>query len=117
MDTTPFKGEDAMLSDHSFLYVPNSCLNQSCRFHVDFHGCWESNVLWNDTFARQVGYMEHAAASNIIVLFPSTNDTDFSYCWRSSVQDDIKHPQIKAIANLIEAIFGRDLLHEGVERT
>lgn len=84
---------------------------------MDFHGCYETNVYWNDTFVRQVGYMEHAAASNIIMLFPSSNDTENYHCWRSSIQDDAHHPQIVAIKNLIEGVFDRDLFNEGADKS
>jgi hypothetical protein len=92
IDISASNKAEAFVSDHHFLYVPDACLNQSCRFHVDFHGCFESNVIWNDTFVRQVGYMEHAAANNIIMLFPSSDDQETYWCWRSSQMDDSKHP-------------------------
>lgn len=121
IDQKPFNTEGAKLADQGFLYVPNACLNESCRFHLDIHGCTETIVTYNDTFVRQLGYMEHAAASKIIMLFPQVNHSDTSYthyfphCWYSAATHDSKHPQIVAISNLIESVFDRDLMNLGVE--
>lgn len=77
------------MADQGFLYVPNSCMNESCRLHVDFHGCSNSMVRYNDTYMRQLGYLEYAAANNIILLFPQNNETmifqEMEFCWISSM--------------------------------
>jgi len=52
IDQRSFNTPEAKLTDKGFLYVPDACLNQSCKFHVDFHGCDESIVSYNDTFMR-----------------------------------------------------------------
>lgn len=52
IDQKPFNTENAFLADQGFLYVPKTCLNKSCRFHMDIHGCTETIVRLNDTFVR-----------------------------------------------------------------
>lgn len=52
IDQKSFNTENAFLADQGFLYVPNTCLNKSCRFHMDIHGCTETIVRLNDTFVR-----------------------------------------------------------------
>jgi hypothetical protein len=52
---------------------------------VEFHGCFGSAIVANDVLFRTYGYMEHAAASKIIILAPNTDDQERGYCWRSSM--------------------------------
>lgn len=85
IDITSSNNPDAYFSNIQYLYVPDACFNNSCRFHVDFHGCTLSNIRMGDYFMRKSGYLEHAAANDIILLFPSNNDTEWGHCWRSSV--------------------------------
>ena len=58
-------------------------------------------LLLNDTYMRKLGYLEFAAANNLILLFPQNNDTSpdlfLPYCWASSIKSNSDHPQIVAI--------------------
>lgn len=69
-DQSPFYLEDSKIFDYGMIYIPDACLNQSCDFHIHFHGCGESVALWDTLYARQTGILEHAAANDMIVLFP-----------------------------------------------
>ena len=58
------------MSDSAYLYVPRSCLAQSCRVHVAFHGCKQGATVIGDQFYNNTGYNEVADTNNIIVLYP-----------------------------------------------
>ena len=67
---------------------------------------------------RSTGYLEYAAANNIIMLFPQNGDQysePYPYCWEASITPSKNHPQIQAIGNMIKTIFNRDLLNKGVD--
>ena len=70
IDQRPFNTKDAKLADEGFLYIPTACQTKSCRFHVDFHGCYNTLVVFGDVYMRQLGYLEYAAQNDIIMLFP-----------------------------------------------
>ena len=70
IDQRPFNTEGAKLADEGFLYIPTACQTKSCRFHVDFHGCTNTVVMFGDVYMRQLGYLEYAAQNEIIMLFP-----------------------------------------------
>lgn len=68
---------------------------------------------------RSTGYLEHAAARNIIMLFPQSGDVSTAnrkYCWKSD-KSHKSEPQILAIANIIKAIFNKDILFEGLDNS
>lgn len=97
IDQRPFITEGAKLADQGFLFVPNGCMSgkKECRLHVDFHGCTNSIVLFNDTYMRSKGYLEYAVPNDIIFLFPQNNDSTsipYEHCWMSSYQSDSEHP-------------------------
>ena len=64
----------------AYLYVPHKCKEGGCRLHVGFHGCtmartqpWDERVgggLYEDKYVRYSGYLENAAANDVVVLFP-----------------------------------------------
>jgi poly(3-hydroxybutyrate) depolymerase len=81
------------MNDIGYLYIPDVCLSEYCKLLVNLHGCGESAALWFDTYSRTTGLLEYAATNNIIVLFPSNNDSvpEFpwpEYCWSADFTDD-----------------------------
>lgn len=120
IDQTPFNKNNSHMADYGFLYIPDNCKGKTCRFHMDFHGCYDSAVLWNDTYMRQLGLLEYAASNDLIMLFPQNNDTTtkpYPYCWASSSQNKANDTQIESIGAMIEGIVGRNLLTRGVGLT
>ena len=119
VDQTPFNIEGAHLADQGFLYVPDVCFNESCNFHVEFHGCNSSIGYFKDINIKSMGQMEFAAQNKIIILYPQSGDSgapdvEWMFCWRSAMVQDSEHPQIVAISKMIEALFDKDLMNEGV---
>ncbi len=43
---------------------------RSCRLHVVFHGCRQGRSFVGDALVRGAGYLETAAANDIVLLFP-----------------------------------------------
>ena len=95
--------DNAKLLDYGFLYVPFVCRTNEkpCKFHIFFHGCKQSAILRGTEIIRKSEIIEHAAANDVIVLFPQTNDPDtannaetayYPHCWISSLRNDKWHP-------------------------
>jgi len=66
-----------------FVYVPDTCVNGGCHLHVAFHGCSQSVSYLNEDYIQNTGYLEWAAANDLIVLFPQTIKTKVNEngCW------------------------------------
>ena len=99
IDQTPTSVNDPELNpymaDYGFLFVPDSCLSKPCDFHIHFHGCLDSAVVWNATYMRQTGLLEYSTTNDMILLFPQNNDTrqvPMQYCWYSSLRSTKEDP-------------------------
>lgn len=107
--------EDSYLLDHGFIYIPYNCLqNIACDVHIHFHGCVESSDIWGSLYIRQNGILEHAAANDIIVIYPQNGDlrtNPLIYCWYSGFATGITQ-QVHAIQDLVKSIFDCDLFTE-----
>lgn len=78
----------AGLNQDGYVYIPNSCKSvdtPTCRIHVAMHGCGQSKVQLEDHYAKNTGYLEHAASNNMIILFPQTSSNldpfNSNGCW------------------------------------
>eukprot|EP01029_Cantina_marsupialis_P027871 TRINITY_DN774109_c0_g1_i1.p1 TRINITY_DN774109_c0_g1~~TRINITY_DN774109_c0_g1_i1.p1 ORF type:complete len:333 (-),score=81.22 TRINITY_DN774109_c0_g1_i1:603-1601(-) len=65
----------ASMDDEGYIYVPESCkrngsTSQECAVHVALHGCEQYHEKIGRTFVNHAGYLEHAEANDIIVIFP-----------------------------------------------
>jgi poly(3-hydroxybutyrate) depolymerase len=63
----------ASLAERGWLFVPRSCASGGtarCRLHVVFHGCKQGASLIGKEFILGSGYLEAAAANDIVLLFP-----------------------------------------------
>jgi poly(3-hydroxybutyrate) depolymerase len=63
------------LDEIGYIYYPFKCIdgNISCKVHVFFHGCGKQvNFIDNSglDYITQLGFLEYAAANNLIVVFP-----------------------------------------------
>ena len=58
------------MSDTAYIYIPKSCETESCKVHVAFHGCLQSDENIGDKYYTQTGYNELADTNNIILLYP-----------------------------------------------
>lgn len=58
------------MSDAAYAYVPQSCVTETCKVHVVFHGCEQGAAVINDQYYTKTGYNEMADANNMIVLYP-----------------------------------------------
>jgi hypothetical protein len=102
----PFAQADAALPDprrhgmdeEGFVYVPPGCEaggggGGGCRVHVVFHGCRQgrSMLMPPDGFARATGFLGHADALRLVLLFPQAAPLAFSNplgCWDFFAYDD-----------------------------
>jgi poly(3-hydroxybutyrate) depolymerase len=108
----------AGLADRGLLFVPKSCSSgdeRKCRLHVVFHGCKQGASLVGREFVLGSGYLEAAAANDIVLLFPqiepSYRPLNPMGCWdwwgyegeNYAVKDG---PQIKAVRLMIADLLG-----------
>lgn len=96
---TPFSEPEAFMDEIGYLYLPDACLKgEYCTLHVHLHGCWLGAGVYKDVYLRQTGFLEYAAANNIIMLFPQAIGTfeaggmTHHYCWNSCMTDDKYDP-------------------------
>lgn len=108
------------------VYVPRQCrLGASCRLHVAFHGCRQSQDQVGDAFYRRAGYNKWAESNGIVVLYPqatswsrgwlSPADANPNACWdwwgysgKNYASRDGK--QMRAVAAMINALLGAAVL-------
>jgi poly(3-hydroxybutyrate) depolymerase len=63
----------ASLADDAYAYVPASCAaKETCKIHVSFHGCLQSESQVGDAFYAHANLNEWADTNHIIVLYPQT---------------------------------------------
>ncbi len=80
-DQDPFFGGDAFAANmgHTgFVFVPPSCVESTCRLHVHFHGCGMHYDEVGYDFMLRSGFLEVAAANELVLLFPQVVPTSFS---------------------------------------
>jgi poly(3-hydroxybutyrate) depolymerase len=100
------------LADTAYAYVPTSCSSgETCKIHVAFHGCLQSESQVADAFYRHSGLNEWADTNHIIVLYPQTiassgNPEGCWDFWGYDSPDFAKKsgPQIAMVRAMIDAI-------------
>ncbi|MFT5445176.1 MAG: poly(3-hydroxybutyrate) depolymerase [Gammaproteobacteria bacterium] len=108
------------------VYLPQQCrLGGSCRLHVAFHGCRQSQDEIDDAFYQRAGYNPWAESNGIVVLYPqatswsgdwlSPTDANPNACWdwwgysgNNYASRDGK--QMRAVAAMINALLGAEVL-------
>jgi poly(3-hydroxybutyrate) depolymerase len=108
----------AGLAAKGLLFVPQDCRRGDaarCRLHVVFHGCKQGASLIGREFVLGSGYLEAAAANQVVLLFPQI---EASYqplnpmgCWDwwGYEGEDFatrSAPQIKAVRMMISDLLG-----------
>ena len=64
-------GQDALLADSGFVYVPKACAaGETCGLHIAFHGCQQNADAVGEAFVRDAGYNRWADAYRVVVLYP-----------------------------------------------
>lgn len=60
------------LHESGWLYLPPACQDgtRTCRLHVAFHGCRQSEDFIGDAFVRHTGLNAWAEHNDIVVLYP-----------------------------------------------
>ena len=85
------------MDEAGFVYVPQGCEagagGVGCRVHVVFHGCRQgrSMLLPPDGFARATGFLGHADALRLVLLFPQAAPLPIRNplgCWDFFAYDD-----------------------------
>jgi predicted esterase len=100
------------LGDTAYAYVPTSCSSgETCKIHVSFHGCLQSESNVADAFYRHSGLNEWADANHIIVLYPQTvaSSSNPEACWDFWGYDSADFakktgPQIAMVRAMIDAL-------------
>lgn len=108
-----FADTSTSMADDAYAYVPASCTQGvSCKVHVAFHGCLQSEKVVGDDFYGKSSYNDWADSNNIIMLYPQVNDsqplnpqgcwdwygyTGPNYAYKSA-------PQMKAVQAMIERL-------------
>lgn len=116
-DQSPFAA--ASMADEGFLYVPPKCRQgSSCGIHVVFHGCRQSIGQVGDGFAAQAGFLRHADANDLVILFPQAKASSVApmnplACWDwwgYSGDDYLERDgaQLAAVRAMIEQLAGTE---------
>jgi poly(3-hydroxybutyrate) depolymerase len=96
------------------VYVPPSCAQgATCRVHVAFHGCQQTDALIGDRFRTATGYDRWADANDLIVLYPQAHRTFLNpnACWDWWGYDDDRHAtrngrQMAAVRAMLDRLAG-----------
>jgi poly(3-hydroxybutyrate) depolymerase len=108
----------ASMSGVGYLYVPTQCVQQPCRLHVAFHGCrqYADNTQTDrvhDDFIRDTGYNGHAAANNLVILYPQAtrSSANPNGCWdfwgySGSDYSGQKGRQMRAVRAMVARLLG-----------
>lgn len=69
-------GEDALLADSGYLYLPPACeAGEACGVLVVFHGCQQNADAVGNVFARGAGFNRWADVHQVAVLYPQTRSS------------------------------------------
>jgi poly(3-hydroxybutyrate) depolymerase len=108
----------AGLAARGLLFVPKDCRGggaTQCRLHVVFHGCKQGASLVGREFVLGSGYLETAAANQVVLLFPqiaaSYQPLNPMGCWDwwGYEGEDFatrSAPQIRAVRMMIGDLLG-----------
>lgn len=85
-DQREFATAGTGMADTGFLYVPKSCdQGATCKVHVAFHGCKQSEAVVGDDFYAKTNYNYWADTNDILVLYPQVNASTIPFnpqgCW------------------------------------
>lgn len=112
------------MNEYGLIYYPNTCVEaeKKCKIHVYLHGCGISVDIFGDWSIRNNGYLDLAAANDIIIAFPQTEHGVFSPengindCWshQPGAIGDLDYYgnqglQNRALKALVERIGGKRL--------
>lgn len=109
------------LHQNGLVYIPSNCPlkgKQTCKIHVAFHGCAQTQDDIGKAYATETGFNQWAEANNIVVLYPQTRrDTligNPNGCWDwwgySSHDFHTQNgAQIKIIAQIIDDLMNGKL--------
>ena len=97
-------------------YVPSSCAQgATCRVHIAFHGCQQTDALIGDRFRTETGYNRWADTNEVIVLYPQAHRTPVNpnACWDWWGYDDAGYAtrngrQMAAVRAMLDRLAGID---------
>ena len=98
------------------VYVPSSCAQgATCRVHIAFHGCQQTDALIGDRFRTETGYDRWADTNDLIVLYPQAHRTFLNpnACWDWWGYDDDRYAtrngrQMAAVRAMLDRLAGID---------
>lgn len=76
-------GNQKIMDDTAYVYIPSDCRAGGCRIHVAFHGCKQQAEEIGELYVRDAGYNRWAESNRLIVLYPQTvkNNDNPNGCW------------------------------------
>ena len=98
------------------VYVPQDCAQgATCRVHIAFHGCQQTDAQIGDRFRTETGYARWADTNRIVVLYPQAHRTllNPNACWDWWGYDDPHYAtrqgrQMAAVRAMLDALAGID---------
>ena len=104
------------LNGTGHVYVPPSCAQgATCRVHIAFHGCQQTDALIGDRFRTETGYNRWADSNDLIVLYPQAHRTllNPNACWDWWGYDDARHAtrngrQMASMRAMLDRLAGID---------
>ena len=106
------------MDEQGFVYVPPACATagSACRVHVVFHGCRQgrSMIEPEDLVPRASGYLAHADALRLVLLFPQAAPLAIRNplgCWDFFAYDDPSYytqrgRQMRAVRRMLDRLRG-----------
>lgn len=73
----------AGMSNRGFAYIPENCLQSTCKVHLLFHGCEGSHEVNGMKFIEEIGVNQWAETNKIVVIYPqlTAHSNNPIGCW------------------------------------
>ena len=107
------------LAERGWVFIPAGCATGGtahCRLHVVFHGCKQGKSFVGDRFVRRSGYLEVAAANDVVLLFPQIEPSYAPFnpqgCWdwwgyEGDAYAVKAGPQMRAVRRMVGDLLGK----------
>ena len=108
---------NSSLDEKGFIYIPNNCKSGDsphCMLHLVFHGCSQGRKFLDTYYAQNTGYLEWAAANDLVLLFPQNAGMTGNPggCWdfwgyTNQNYTDKKGIQTSAVKNMVDRVLAK----------
>lgn len=122
IDQTSFFSEridSILMQEKGYLYIPKSCYEKRCDFHIAFHGCAQTLDHIQEQFIKNTGIIEASKKLSLVILFPQAKKSYLPsmnpygcWDWWGHSNSDYYHKkgnQMNIVKKMAEYYMGRSI--------